>query len=127
MAYAWLWLSVQQTAGDGLHICGLTIHLGCPSRLLLGIPCPGCGNTRSVLACFRGDLWQAIMFNPVGLLIALFIVVAPLWIALDWMRGSTSLLTAWCRTEQRLHNNRVIIVVILLTLCNWIWNIQKFG
>ncbi len=38
----------------------------CISRIVLGMPCPGCGLTRSFVALSAGDLSAAIAFNPMG-------------------------------------------------------------
>jgi len=38
----------------------------CVSRTLLGVPCPGCGLTRSFAALIRGDLLKAVILNPMG-------------------------------------------------------------
>ena len=36
----------------------------CPVRQISGLPCPGCGTTRAVLALLRGDIRQALEFHP---------------------------------------------------------------
>lgn len=38
----------------------------CVSRTMLGVPCPGCGMTRSFAALIRGDLLSAVILNPMG-------------------------------------------------------------
>jgi len=38
----------------------------CLFHWLIGIPCPGCGITRSVLAFFVGDCHRALILNPAG-------------------------------------------------------------
>lgn len=43
----------------------------CPFRLLTGLPCPGCGMTRSVVALAHGDLHASLFYHPLG-----FVVVA---------------------------------------------------
>ncbi len=44
----------------------------CPFKYLTGVPCPGCGTTRSVISLVHGDLHRALFYNPLGLLICLF-------------------------------------------------------
>ena len=51
----------------------------CPFRLLTGLPCPGCGLTRSLVSLLHGDLTAAVYFHPLGpiaacVLLALVIV-----------------------------------------------------
>lgn len=45
---------------------GLTLVFGamCPSVLIFGLPCPGCGMTRAAVSLFTGN-WQEVMqYNP---------------------------------------------------------------
>ena len=54
------------------------LRLGCPLLRLTGIPCPGCGMTRAVLALLRGDFAGALQLHgmvwslPVLLLLFLY-------------------------------------------------------
>lgn len=36
----------------------------CPTKILFGIPCPGCGMTRAVKLCLEGKLLTAVRLNP---------------------------------------------------------------
>lgn len=46
---------------------GLPLPLwGCPLRHLSGVPCPTCFLTRSLMACFRGDLAGALQLHAFG-------------------------------------------------------------
>jgi hypothetical protein len=60
----------------------------CAFRALSGLPCPGCGLTRSLTAILRGDLTSAWHWNPFGFLAlpvlltaAVFAVGPSRWIA----------------------------------------------
>ncbi|MBT0565600.1 DUF2752 domain-containing protein [Williamsia sp. CHRR-6] len=47
----------------------------CPVRLLTGLPCPGCGLTRSWIATAHGDLGAAFSYNAFGSLSMAFVAV----------------------------------------------------
>jgi hypothetical protein len=40
--------------------------LGCPIRKLVGIPCPSCGMTRSLISLVRGDWLAALQYHAFG-------------------------------------------------------------
>lgn len=42
----------------------------CGVKLMIGIPCPGCGLVHSFVALFHGHLRDSIAFNPMGVIIA---------------------------------------------------------
>ncbi|MEV0673277.1 DUF2752 domain-containing protein [Mycobacterium sp. NPDC050441] len=55
----------------------------CPTKLLLGIDCPGCGSLRMIYSVLHGDLLAALRFNAVGL-VALGLMA---WAYLAWTYG----------------------------------------
>ncbi|MCC7391607.1 DUF2752 domain-containing protein [Candidatus Sumerlaeota bacterium] len=58
---------------------GLGIPM-CYMKSTTGIPCPGCGLTRSVTSVFHGHLPLAFQYNPFGLFVgALFALLGPLF------------------------------------------------
>lgn len=59
----------------------------CPLRFLVGLPCPGCGLTRSFCALAQGDLHNALHYHLLGP--GLFLAVAvgsPLLLYQAWKR-----------------------------------------
>lgn len=75
-----------------VHVAGLELPVICPSRLLFGTSCPGCGMTRSVLLTLGGDLRGALEVNPAGpfLVVALILLAVQLLFAAAASEGGTS-------------------------------------
>ena len=75
-----------------VNIAGHEMPVICPSRLLFGVNCPGCGMTRSVLLTLGGDLRGALSVNPAGpfLVVALVLLAAQLLLAAHVPEGGTS-------------------------------------
>ncbi|MBC6435034.1 DUF2752 domain-containing protein [Nostoc sp. HG1] len=66
----------------GLHLTLVTFNLPswqCPIRSSLGIPCPGCGLSRAMVAIAHGD-WQRAMtihaFAPIAIIVLSIVLVA---------------------------------------------------
>ena len=49
-----------------MAVVSLLGHGLCPSRELLGLPCPGCGLTRSILLILRGRFAESWRLQPFG-------------------------------------------------------------
>ena len=60
----------------------------CPFYNLTGLPCPGCGLTRSFVSLGHGQWLESLHWHPLGWLIAL--VLACLWVrnGVYWLRGT---------------------------------------
>ena len=68
---------------SSVQVAGHELPVVCPSRLLFGVNCPGCGMTRSVLLTLGGDLRGALDVNPAGpfLVVALILLAVQLILA----------------------------------------------
>jgi hypothetical protein len=53
------WILLLSIIGVALYVA-----IGCPFRLLTGIPCPGCGMTRAFLSAFQLDFRSAFLYHP---------------------------------------------------------------
>lgn len=61
----------------------------CPTRLAIGVPCPGCGLTRATLAGLSLDLEGLLHYHPLAPLMTPLLVwslLKPLLLALGWIK-----------------------------------------
>ena len=120
-SYAWIAYNsvVRAQQAEGISICIV--------RNVTGVPCPGCGTTRSVVHVLHGEILDAVTTNPLGLLAAGALALLPLWIGADLVRGRASLMHAYAVLNQQLARRAVLVVVVVLVLCLWTWNIYNQG
>jgi hypothetical protein len=114
--YAWLFFTAPGVSG-GAELC--------PIRRVTGIPCPSCGSTRAVRSLMDGDVIQALLINPFGMLIFAVLLLAPAWILYDLLRRKDTLYICYRRMEIQLGKPYIAIPLVLLVVANWIWNIIK--
>ena len=55
----------------------------CPFKLLTGLPCPGCGITKSIIFLYQGDIMKSLTYHIFGSLVILFCVVSVLVLSLE--------------------------------------------
>jgi hypothetical protein len=98
----------------------------CVVKKVYKIPCPGCGNTRSILAFFSGNLKMSLFYNPFGFIIAILIVFIPVLFIMELILKKNYLFTYYDLIEQSLNINRNKVIVFMVIILNWIWNFYKF-
>src|SRR5690606_15700295 len=109
------WLNLQQE----------NIPTTCLVKLTTGVPCPACGTTRSLLSILSGHLAEALWINPLGFLAAGVLALLPFWLLWDALSGKHSAFVMYRRAEFFIQKPAIAIVLVLLVLSNWIWNIHK--
>lgn len=57
---------------SGLHFLGLRLPETCTFLRTTGIPCPGCGLTRSCVAAVHGRFGESLAFHPLGWAVLLY-------------------------------------------------------
>ena len=97
----------------------------CLFKTVIGVPCPSCGTTRSLLLISKGNFIKALMLNPLGYLGAAMLVIFPFWIVLDFIRKSDSFFRFYRKSEKIIQRKPIAVFLIILILSNWIWNIYK--
>jgi hypothetical protein len=117
--YIWLYFSITKniTENNSAEVC-LIKHV-------TNIPCPSCGSTRSVISLTKGDFIGALNINPIGYLVAIIMLIAPIWILVDTVRNAKTLFDFYQKIESYLKQPKIAIPLILLIIINWIWNITK--
>ena len=113
------------TAWSILHIHQNHNLTFCPVKNITGIACPSCGSTRSIIEISKGNFYDAILLNPFGYIIAAGLLVLPLWLLYDILFKKDSLYKSYLKFEKTLRIKWVAIILILLTISNWGWNIYK--
>src|SRR5690606_33270603 len=120
LGYSWLFYSILKTENTGPEIFG-----ACMFKNVTGIACPSCGSTRAMVLLAKGDFIGAILLNPIGLVLAAVMLVVPVWLAYDVLTKKDTLLVNYKKAENIIKIRWVAIVLILLIVLNWIWNIYK--
>jgi hypothetical protein len=117
--YVWLYFSITKniTEKKSVEVCLI--------KNVTNIPCPSCGSTRSVISLTKGDFLGALNFNPIGYLVALIMLIAPVWIIADTIKRTKTLFEFFLKIETYLKRPQIAIPLILLVFINWIWNITK--
>ena len=97
----------------------------CLFKYVIGIPCPSCGSTASVIAILHGKFFMALSLNPLGFVIFSVIVVSPIWIIFDLIAKKDSFAKVYQRMESFFQRPIIYIPAILIILIIWIFNILK--
>lgn len=117
--YCWiLWFTYNKPA---IH----STFTPCLFKNATGIACPSCGSTRSVLLLSQGDITGAALLNPLGLIMATIMLIAPFWLLYDVTLKKDTLHTSYKKAETVLKTKWIAFILIILLLINWAWNIQK--
>ena len=122
MLVGYLWLGWNFIEGSA--------HSSVPSICLFkevtGLPCPSCGTTRSLLLLMHGDFRESFMMNPFGMMLALALMVMPLWIMADAFSRSGTFYRRYAQMEYLFTHNKLIAAsAAAIVVLNWVWNITK--
>lgn len=113
-----IWLGIEYFYHGSITLC--------PIKNITGYPCPSCGSTRSIQALFKGDILQAILINPLGIISFLILIGILLLISIDFLFKKEYYYQTYRWIEGYLQSNKLFSsLLILLILINWIWNIKK--
>ncbi len=102
-----------------------TDYTTCIFKRITTIPCASCGTTRAVIQLFNGELLASLNLNPFGILVGAIMVISPIWITFDFFGKRQTFYNFYIKTERLIRTRKISILLILLVLFNWIWNIYK--
>ena len=68
-------LTPSESADGPLHIGNLPVPHTCIFKNLTGLPCPGCGLSRSMVEAAHGNLIQSFQYHRLGLLTLIYVLV----------------------------------------------------
>ncbi len=123
LGYGWLFFQ----KGTILVHSESYLFLKCPSQTLLGIACPGCGMTRSIIAITNGDWYLSFLLNPFGYPAVFILLILPVFLLWDLYERKNRLFHNYQNIEKLLKINSVRILLMILILVNWIWNFIKYS
>jgi hypothetical protein len=118
--FAWIGFNYFSKKETGKHPPSF-----CIIKNVTSLPCPACGSTRSVMSLSEGNLKAALHWNPLGLLLAIVMLIVPLWIVYDLAQKKQSLMNTYVQAEIVLRKKIVYLPLLFLVTLNWIWNIFK--
>lgn len=118
LGYVWLFLS--------LFFKGNGLWKGCLTKQILHIPCPSCGTTRSIIALWHGNILEAVVLNPFGLVVSALMIIVPVWIVFDVIGNSDSFMRSYRCMEAIVRRRWIAVTLVVLVVFNWVWNFFKY-
>ncbi|MBQ6754784.1 MAG: DUF2752 domain-containing protein [Bacteroidales bacterium] len=106
-----------------LYLCfSKYMPVTCIFRKITNIPCVGCGSTRALICLSKGEITDALYYNPVTVILALAFLVLVFIVVKD----------IFCKTntaDKILHKRLSKLeyaTIIIVFIANWVFNIIKF-
>ncbi len=117
--YAWTGWNIR----EGFNDSSATV---CLFKTVTHLPCPSCGTTRAMVMLAEGNFRQSLMYNPFGAMLAIALIVFPLWIFTDGLRRKDSFFRWYTSTEHWItEKNWIAVPATAVLVLNWVWNITK--
>lgn len=95
----------------------------CPTKLIWGIPCPGCGTTRATLLFIHGNIKEALMLNPNVIFAITFVFLFPFVAIAKLFIKDFSIYNCYQFTEKALKNPIIITLLLSFELFVFINNL----
>lgn len=115
--FIYLFYSIQKEQQETVGVCII--------KNVTGYPCPSCGTTRAVTLLLNGEIINSLLLNPFGIIVAIIMTIFPVWVLTDIALRKETFFLAYKKAETIIRKPWIAIVLILLVLLNWIWNLYK--
>lgn len=115
-------LAPPEQHSSNLRLGALYVPSTCSFRNLTGIPCPGCGLTRSMVAVAHGDLDAGFYYNRLGPLVLAYILLQLMY---RFIRLALPTKQLFINRFGR-YLNRGIAILCVLFLINWISTLVSY-
>ena len=93
----------------------------CPTKIVFGIPCPGCGMTRAMGLLLNGYIKEAFFMNPNIIIILILIIIAPPLLVIQFTTNKNYI----DLINRKLNNPFFIVPFFLFEIIIWIYNLQR--
>lgn len=117
LGLAYLFYKINYSESSHLTVCII--------KNVTGYACPSCGTTRAVQLFLQGEIEASVLMNPFGILVAILMIISPIWILFDVITNKETFFFWYKKTEEIIRIKWIAIPLILLVILNWIWNIYK--
>jgi hypothetical protein len=115
--FIYLFYTFHKSENDMFRVCII--------KNATGFPCPSCGTTRAFALLLKGQLIESVLVNPFGILVAIIMIIFPIWVLMDVVLKNETFLKVYKKSEVIIRKPWLAIVLLFLVLLNWIWNIYK--
>lgn len=115
--FIYLFYTIHRSENDTFRVCII--------KNATGFPCPSCGTTRAFALLLKGQLIESVLVNPFGILVAIIMIIFPIWVLMDVVLKNETFLKVYKKSEVIIRKPWLAIVLLFLVLLNWIWNIYK--
>ncbi len=93
----------------------------CVFHNITGYPCGACGTGRGLIFLRYGYLYKALLINPLSIIVFIFSIVAFFWLLYDIINKKET----FFQILNSKINMKFAIILFILVIANWVWNIEK--
>ena len=115
--FIYLFYTIHTSQSDRFRTCII--------KNVTGYPCPSCGTTRALLLLMEGKIIKSIYLNPFGVIVAIIMTIFPIWVLIDIFFKKETFYFWFKNAEATIRKPWFALILIMLVLLNWIWNIYK--